>query len=243
MGALMLFDCAAPFAPRTVCRSSATKIARRSRSLQFLIVFLLVGFAASRVEAAGPDVPYVPTASLGPGSSFAIADFDGDKRLDLANVESGQLGSRSTTYSIQFHLTASKRQAIKLIAPPGGLTIEARDVNGDNTVDLVLTTAWSEQPVVVFLNHGHGSFSRAEPNQFPGVFCGPRGNWGSSRHQISEPVDIASQSRSGVSPYAENASTLRGPTEPVRTPISGFVFDPLLIASPDRAPPFQLSYL
>ena len=238
-----MFDCMAPFAPRTVRRSFATKIARRCCSLQFLVLCLLVGFVVSRVAAGGLDVPYVPIASLGPGSSFAIADFDGDKRLDSANVESGQLGSRSTTYSIQFHLTASKRQAIKLIAPPGGLTIEARDVNGDNAVDLVLTTAWSKRPVAVFLNHGHGRFSRAEPNQFPGVFCGPRGNWGSSRHQVSEPVDIASQSRSGVSPDAENAWTVRGPTESVRTSVSGFVFDPLLIASPDRAPPFQLSYL
>lgn len=164
---LTMFDCMAPSAPRIVCRSFATKIARGCCSLQFLVLFLLVGFVASCVAAAGPDVPYVPIASLGPGSSFAIADFDGDKRLDSSNVESGQLGSGSTTYSIQFHLTASRRQIIKLIAPSGGLAIEARDVNGDNIVDLVLKTAWSKQPVAVFLNDGYGSFSRAEPHQFP----------------------------------------------------------------------------
>jgi len=236
-----MFDYIAPFASRTVCCSFATKIARKSRSHHFLILFLLFGFAASRVAAAGPDVPHVPIASLGAESSFVIADFDSDKRLDLANVEGGQLGSKSTTYSIQLHLTASRRQTIKLVAPSGGLAIQARDVNGDNVADLVLTTAWSKQPVAVFLNHGHGSFSRAEPGQFPGAFCGPRGHWGSSTHQASEPADIASQSRSGICPEAENARALRGSTESARTSISGFVFDPLLIASPGRAPPFQLS--
>ena len=240
---LTMFDCMAPFAPRTVCRGFATKIARGCRSLQFLALFLLVGFVVSRVAAAGPDVPLVPIASLGAGPSFAFADFDSDKHFDLANVEVGQLGSESTTYSIQLHLTASRRRIIKVIAPPGGLAIEARDVNGDNVVDLVLTTAWSKRPVAVFLNHGHGRFSRAKPDRFPGAFCGPRGNWGSSRHQVAEYVDVTSRSRSGFCPEAENPRTVRGPTESVRILISGFAFDPLLIASPDRAPPFQLSYL
>lgn len=240
---LTMFDCMAPFAPRIVCRRFATKIARGCCSLQFLVLFLLVGFVASRVPAAGPDVPLVPIVSLDAGPSFAIADFDSDKHFDLANVVGGQIRPGSTTYSIQFHLTASRHKTIKLIAPSGGLAIEARDINGDKIVDLVLTTAWSKRPVAVFLNHGHGRFSRAEPGRFPGAFCGPRGNLGSSPHQASDYVDIASQSRSGVSPRAENASTVRRPTESVRTPVSGFVFDPLLIASPDRAPPFQLSYL
>src|SRR5712692_8148291 len=166
-----MFDCAAQLAPRTACRSFATKIARGCCSLQFLVLFLLVGFVASRVAVAGQDVPHVPIASLGAGPSFAIADFDGDKRLDLANVQGAQLGSASTTYSMQFHLTASGRQVIQLIAPPGGLAIEVRDVNGDNAVDLVITTAWLRQPIAIFLNQGHGSFSRAEPAQFPGTFC------------------------------------------------------------------------
>lgn len=240
---LTMFDCIAPFAPRIVCRSFAAKIARGCCSLQFLVLCLLVGFVVSRAAAAGPGVPHVPIASLGAGPSFAVADFDSDKQLDLANVVGAQLGPGSTTYSIELHLTASRHKIIKLIAPPGGLAIEARDVNGDNVVDLVLTTAWSKRPVAVFLNHGHGRFSHVEPGRFPEAFCGPRGNWGSSRHQVSEYVDIASQLRSGVSRDAEDAWTIRGPTESVRTPISGFVFDPLLIASPDRAPPFQLSYL
>ena len=238
-----MFDFAAQFAPRTVCRSFGTKIARGCCNLQFLVLFLLVGFIASHVAAAGQDIPHVPIASLGTDPSFAIADFDGDKLLDLANVQGGQLGSASTTYSIQFHLTASGWQVVQLIAPSGGLTIEARDVNGDNAVDLVFATAWLRQPVAVFLNNGHGSFSRAEPAQFPGASYDPQGNCGASPYQISEPVDISSQSRSGICPDAENPSDVRGSTESLRTPISGFVRDSLLIASPGRAPPFEVSYL
>src|SRR5215469_2097807 len=232
---------AAHFAPRAVCRSFATKNARGCCSLQFLVLFLLVGFVIPRLAAGGPDAPHVPIASLGAGPSFAIADFDGDKRPDVASVEGGQLGFGSTTYSIRFRLTASAQQVTQLIAPPGGVALEARDVNGDNAVDLIVTTAWSRRPVAVFLNHGHGSFLRAGPAQFPGAFCDPQGNWRFPPHQITEPVDISSYSRSGICPAAENAPDAAGFTKSVRTPDSGFVLASLLIASPGRSPPFEAS--
>src|SRR5271170_3994083 len=64
-----------------------------------------------------------------------------------------------TNYSVQLHLSSVGQHSIQLVAPAGGLQIEARDVNGDDAIDLVLTTAWLKQPVAIFLNDGHGSFS------------------------------------------------------------------------------------
>ena len=143
---------------------------------------MLFGLFTSRVAGASgtPDAGRVPNGSIGPGPSFAIADFDGDQRLDLASIESSQKGAASTSYSVQFQLTASGRHALQLIGPSGGLAIEARDVNGDHAVDLVLTTAWSGQPVAILLNDGQGGFSRAESSEFPGAFSDPQRDWGRS---------------------------------------------------------------
>jgi len=237
-----MFDCAAQFAPRTVCRSFATKIGRGCCSRPFLALLLLVGLVASRVAAGGADVPHVPIASPGVAPSSTVAAFNSDRHLDLASVEGGQ-DAFGPSYSIRLSLTASGRQVFRLIAPHGGVAIEARDVNGDHAVDLVVTAAWSRRPVAVLLNHGHDSFSRAEPAHFPGAFCNRQKHWGSFPHQVSESVDVSSESRSGLIPAAENAPDVRGSTESVRTPVSGFVLDSLLVASLGRAPPFEVSCL
>ena len=64
-------------------------------------------------------------------SRFAIADFDGDSRPDLATVEIGQIGPSRARYWIGFQLSAGAQQMIDVNAPVGGLDITSRDVNGD----------------------------------------------------------------------------------------------------------------
>lgn len=101
-------------------------------------------------------------------SQFAIADFDGDRNPDLATVElepSGSQGSR--VYSIRFRLTSGAAQVFGVTAPAGGLQIVAEDVNGDNALDLLVSTAWQHKAVAVLLNDGHGNFSFAKPELFP----------------------------------------------------------------------------
>src|ERR1035437_2390402 len=133
----------------------------------FLWTSLLVLFGfAGRGTAEAADIQSGPVTSIGPGPQFAIADFDGDLRPDLARIQPRPNSSGATNYWIQIQLSAVGRQSIRLVAPAGGLEIEARDVNGDHAVDLVLTTAWFNQPVAVLLNDRHGGFSRVEPTAF-----------------------------------------------------------------------------
>lgn len=235
-------DFAAQFGFPAVRSSFTKKPARWCRGLQFLASLFLFALFASRVAAAtGQDFPHAPMASVGPGTSFAIADFDGDQLPDLASVEGDQVGSASTNYSIQFHLSAYGRQVIQLVAPPGGLQIEARDVNGDHAVDLVLTTAWFKHPVAVLLNDGHGRFSRAQPSEFPGAFTDSKRGWSSSSNQASEAIGIPPQSRSGICSDATNLPDVRGTTAALRASPSGFPLDSFLIAYAGRAPPSEVS--
>jgi hypothetical protein len=110
---------------------------------------------------------------------FAIADFDGDREPDLATVEM-ERGSSSghAHYSIRLKLTSGDSQVLGLTAPPGGLQIVARDVNGDNVLDLLISTAWQDQQIAIFLNDGHGNFTLAAPG-FSALSSGSDDEWSS----------------------------------------------------------------
>jgi hypothetical protein len=97
---------------------------------------------------------------------FAFADFDGDRQPDLAVLQVERSSSLKMHYSLTFALSGGNRQFIGLVAPSGGLELASRDVNGDNTLDLVVTAKWMHQTVAVFLNDGFGTFTSADPSRY-----------------------------------------------------------------------------
>jgi hypothetical protein len=163
---------------------------------RFLGLLFLAGLAAG--AAAGADFRDAPVSSVGPGLPFTVADFDGDLRPDLAAVQIGRSGVSGTDYQIQLQLSTAGRQTILVFAPAGGLQIAARDVNGDHALDLVVTAAWLSEPVAIFLNDGHGSFSRVDPGDYPEAFREPQTSWGSSTELGPDVVGIPPQSRTVV---------------------------------------------
>jgi hypothetical protein len=211
----------------------------RFGSLCLLFLLTLVGGGA----AAGAEVQNAPVTSVGPGPQFAIADFDGDARPDLASIQAGPNSSDNTNYWIQLQLSVVGRQSIRLVAPAGGLRIEARDVNGDHAVDLVLATAWFNQPIAVFLNNGHGSFSRAEPAVFPEAFSESKTKLASVSYQTTEAVGIPPQSGVGICPEASCLPPGPSPAGPIPRSSSGFLVSPFLISHAGRAPPSDVRYL
>jgi len=213
----------------------------RATLLCIALLFLMVtaGSRSARAEA----VQNSDAASAGPGLSIAIADFDGDQRPDLASVEIGHSGSATNTYWIQFQLSAAGRQSVQLVAPAGGLRIEARDVNGDHNVDLIFTTAWYRQPVAILLNDGHGRFSRAEPAAFPGAFGGARTEWISGRRLGAELAGLPPQSRTGVDEAEKDPSRPPALAGKVPSARPAFSADPFIFFASGRAPPPAVSSL
>ena len=123
-------------------------------------LFVLIGTAMviAHSQSARPiAVPSMP--------HFAIADFDGDNQPDFATVQLGQHGRAEGRYSIGFQLSSGPRQSIVITAPVGGLQVTLRDVNGDNSLDLIVTTEWLRKPVAVLLNDGHGHFTLSGTTQ------------------------------------------------------------------------------
>jgi len=140
-----------------------------ARAALSLLLFLGVcsarALACPQLEEQGRAAAFAP--------QFAIGDFDGDHRPDLANVRTGA-GSRSgVLYWIDFRLSTGLRRTFGVTASAGGLKLASRDVNGDHLLDVVVTTFLTDEPVAVFLNDGRGNFTRSEPSAFPDAFRRP----------------------------------------------------------------------
>jgi hypothetical protein len=210
------------------------------RSLCALFFAAIVAAAAATAASNAPATS--PPTSSAPGLSFSIADFDGDLKPDLANVESGQSDVSSTNYQIQLQLSATGRQTFQVVAPMGGLQIVASDVNGDNALDLVLTTKWLRQPVAILLNDGHGNFSRMPPAAFPEAFRESKGSWGSATDRAIDAVAVPPQSREEI--CSENRLLLHRllPSRFSSGLHPRFDLSAFLISHFGRAPPLELAH-
>jgi hypothetical protein len=138
----------------------------------------LTGVHAEQIQSVVPP----PTAQV---LGFAMADFGGDSRPDLAAVELRRSGLRLADYRIAIRLTEGGRQSLKVIAPRGGLFITAKDVTGDGKLDLLVSVPSTGDLVGVFLNDGKGHFQQANAKDFaknqrydrPSSFFSARGSY------------------------------------------------------------------
>lgn len=208
---------------------------------RFACLLLVVGVMTSGARSAQQQPS--PVSSAGWGLKFAIADLDGDRRPDLAYVETGRSDVSLTDYWIRLQVTAGQGQRILVVAPTGGLQIVARDVNGDHALDLVLTSAWFKQPVAILLNDGHGIFSQADPTAFPAAFSEPGTRWGSAAEQEPAIVGFPQQSRVWGLWVGVRLPRPRSLNDGAPQSSCGIVLSSLVFSHPGRAPPSELALL
>ncbi len=146
------------------------------RTVGTLLLLVFASIVAVCLETGTP-ARNVPAHETGIVPQFAIQDFDGDSKPDIATVLEGRRGSVDIHYRIRFQLSSGRSQNIDLTAPVGGLDISSRDVNGDDFTDVIVTTARTNQPVAVLLNDGAGNFTASEPSAFPGAFRNSQHFW------------------------------------------------------------------
>jgi hypothetical protein len=217
--------------------TSPANAARPTRWVVLLLVCAIFSLGSrGKAAVAGPNVLSHAAAA----AHFTIADFDGDNRPDFATVETGLIGASHARYWIDFRLSAGARQSIGVNAPVGGLEIASRDVNGDNVVDLIVSTAWLNQPVAILVNDGHGNFSVTDPVKFSAVFANLDQNF-SAPNTENEESSAALLSRTNDE-CAIDASTTE-PSVATSAPPSEFsqhrVF-PLTVSVLGRAPPLSV---
>lgn len=124
--------------------------------------------AAERVGRIDLKDPVLPLSS-GWSVDWAIGDFDGDRRPDLASTELVRPGTGDGKYTVQISLTSSWASSSFEVdgAQSGGLSIRARDIDGDRDLDLVITSGPLHRRVGVWKNDGNGSFTEADPSLYP----------------------------------------------------------------------------
>jgi hypothetical protein len=206
-----------------------------------LVVFCVGADFAPPAANATPPAKDSSSAALRLNSSFAIADFDGDRRPDLATAEIEQSDSRLTRYLIRFRLAAaanSSGQAIGVTGAFGLPQISAIDVNGDHALDLVITAAGQQQPIAVLLNDGRGKFSVVKPGDFPAAALDSPWRWASANRHIPDLAAlIPTRAPQAEAANARHSFVPRQLAESRFSTSRGFPPDPLHSSPLGRAPP------
>jgi hypothetical protein len=203
-----------------------------------------VSSRASHRGDARPSLPAAARQAISLVNSHSeirnyFLDFDGDHSLDAATViEQPSVGYAK--YTVQLHLASGAEQSFVVMAPPGGLQVEMRDMTGDNIPnDVVLRPALLRWLPTVLVNDGHQHFEVAWSGPDPGSF--------------SSSEDLGSRRRDSQTFALLMSSGFKA----VHLPNSGRLLDPQLqeclfssltqtvakrlghASSPGRAPPLE----
>jgi hypothetical protein len=207
--------------------------------LRALVVLSFFSGAACFADADSTPAQQSPGSSLAFNSTFAIADFDGDRTPDLATVELQTSTSSGTTrYSIRLRLATGATQLFGVTAPAGGLQIVAQDVNGDSALDVLVSSAWLHKQVAVLLNDGHGKFTLADPGAFPTLASQSETLWKTATMLPCESAALI-PSHSSAGKLEERSAFLGSPSRPgkIGSQVSPGVTRPLDFSLLGRAPP------
>ena len=126
------------------------------RNRKQIVAVALIALAAglwSRLPTAAEARTFTPYVSNSPPQR-ASGDFDGDGRPDVARIQDPQGRPHITV------LLSGSSDDVRLEASVAAL-IDG-DVDHDGDLDLVAVTAAGE--VLIWLNDGHGRFTRQEPS-------------------------------------------------------------------------------
>src|SRR5215813_10149589 len=96
------------------------------------------------------------------------ADLDGDHVPDLASGIGTGHTREGYSYRVDLDLSSNPqaRPFSVVSEEPGGLTIEAIDIDGDHDLDLIVRSRFSLRPVGIWLNDGTGRFTPGDLNAY-----------------------------------------------------------------------------
>jgi hypothetical protein len=198
----------------------------RARALNLAIAvsaLVALGVAATIVPNGAPS-RYTRFVAA-PLPQHAVGDFDGDGRLDVANISARSSGHQDISIAL-----SGSTDAIQIDASVSAL-IEG-DFDHDGDLDLLATTPSGD--VLIWVNDGHGRFTRQVPS--------PR------RAIAGEPV-LASTGDSSVSVVAAEGWVLEAPIRAHRAIVARAIRPPTAartvsrdrqLVPPLRAPPITL---
>lgn len=177
----------------------------------------------------------IQTSARGSG---ALADFDGDQRPDLALAQPQGVFNGAYRYRVDVHLSAEVNTTFDVDSrASGGLHISAQDVDGDRHLDLVITSEFGREPVGIWINNGHGAFTKGKAEAYVGSI------WQETDHSFQTPRRRHHKSLVGfpaggwIAEPARFAAFILASDLPVRATTDPPALRTLYLGSPFRAPP------
>jgi len=91
--------------------------------------------------------------------------------------------------------------------------------------------------VAIYLNDGHGSFSRVAPSAFPEAFNQPLTKWASASDLVTDTAGVPPQWRLGICRAARARANIEFDADSIPLTRAGFVLNSFLVSHAGRAPP------
>jgi hypothetical protein len=112
---------------------------------------------------------------LRPGIA-GVADLDGDHIPDVASGTNLGRTEQGYNYRVDLDLTDnSQAKPFSVISnEPNGLDIETIDVDGDQDLDLVITSRLLQLPIGIWINDGQGNFTQDDSTPITSLLCAQR---------------------------------------------------------------------
>jgi hypothetical protein len=117
------------------------------------------------------------------GPTLAAADFDGDNKPDGAVLLSPDLFRGQSNPQVELHFTARNNADITLAPSDAPLSLIALDIDHDGDVDLIVEQSLTHKRLQIFINDGHGDFSKGRIEDYP-LTATP------AREQLSPPQQL-----------------------------------------------------
>ncbi len=149
-------------------------LARSAKLIRVAIELWAALLLISVASASGPGVSALPNTESSRGlltSPWTIADLDGDHHPDSAQSSEVGTGVQGYHYRVDFQLSGGAPNKPFTVSTRSrlGLNIVPRDIDGDNDLDLVITTGALHQLVGIWLNDGNGEFTPADASLYPNL--------------------------------------------------------------------------
>jgi hypothetical protein len=170
--------------------------------------------------------------------SGALADLDGDQRPDLAWAQPQGVFNGAYRYRVDVHLSAEVNTTFDVDSrAAGGLHIRAQDVDGDRDLDLVITSEFGREPIGIWINNGHGAFTKGKSEAYVGSI------WQETDHSFQTPPRRHHKTLVGfpvggwIAEPARFEAFVLASGLPFRATLDPPALSTLYLGSPFRAPP------
>lgn len=212
------------------------------RALIFLLALAApwISFAQPRPAAAPSPFQTQPA-----GASWTLGDFDGDGLADLLTSSIESLGPSGYGHRIQIRSGsgAAIGASFQIFGSTPGLTLLARDIDGDRDLDLIVANSYSNRPIGVWINDGHGVFTQAgESSYSSSIWISPDSSFTTPGAAPRRTLSCVHERRppAAVLAFSSSSSAPAPSARPV--PLPRLVRPrPLLGPFSPRAPPTSLS--